>query len=144
MYFPTKKDVLARLFFYGFLAFILFIYSFGSEPFGLQLIIYNSPLGFIITGALLVLVIWIWFDTKYYLNSGDLIIKFGPFKWVIDINAIKKISHERSPFTAPALSVDRLSILYGNYKVISISPKNKNEFIHLLKTNNPDIIFEDN
>ena len=40
---------------------------------------------------------------------------------------------------APALSVDRLEILYSNYKVINISPKDEKEFIRLLVTNNPNI-----
>ncbi|RWZ54527.1 hypothetical protein EQV77_14755 [Halobacillus fulvus] len=139
MYFSSKKDIWSRLFYYGFIVFILFIYSFGSEPFGFQLITYNSMFGYILTGVLLGGMTWIWFRTGYCVENGKLTIRFGPFKRSIDSRDIIKISNERSIVTAPALSIDRLSILYGNYQVIGISPKNKEEFIHLLTSENPDI-----
>ncbi|WP_216831351.1 PH domain-containing protein [Alkalihalobacterium elongatum] len=143
MYFPSEKDIWAKIFFYGFLMFIFLIYSFGSEPFGLQFITYNSLFGYIITGGLLGILIWIWFRTGYYVGDGKLKIKYGPFRWTIESKDIKKISKEKSPFTAPSLSMDRLSILYGNYKEISISPINKKELIRILTAENPHIVVED-
>ncbi|WP_345240622.1 PH domain-containing protein [Pontibacillus salipaludis] len=139
MYFSSKKDIWSRLFYYGFLVFIVFIYRFGSEPFGFQLIPYDSIFGYILTGVLLGGITWIWFRTGYFVEDGKLTIRFGPIKRYINSRDIIKISNERSLITAPALSVDRLSILYGDYKVISISPKNKEEFIHLLTSENTEI-----
>ncbi|KGP91269.1 hypothetical protein N780_08710 [Pontibacillus chungwhensis BH030062] len=142
MYFSSKKDIWSRLLYYGFLVFIVLIYRFGSEPFGFQLITYNSIFGYILTGVLLGGITWIWFRTGYSIENGKLTIRFGPIKRNIESRDIIKVSNERSPITAPALSIDRLSILYGDYKVIGISPENKEEFIQLLTSENPDIKVE--
>ncbi|WP_200411314.1 PH domain-containing protein [Virgibacillus salexigens] len=105
----------------------------------MQLITYNSVLGFIINVLITGLLIWIWLGTGYKVKGGLIKVKSGPFRATIRIEEIKRLSKTKSPFTAPALSVDRLEILYGKYDVMSISPKNETEFIRLLVTENPHI-----
>ncbi len=99
--------------FWGFILFISLIYIFGSESMGMQFISYDSLLGYIVTGMIIALLIW--FGTGYKIE--DAILKFR----------------------TPALSVDRLEILYGKFSVMDISPKNEKEFIRLLVTEKPHI-----
>lgn len=139
MYFASKKDSWFLLLIWGFILFIFLMHMFGSEPVGLQLIAYNSLLGSVISGVLVGLLLWIWFKTGYKIESGKINIQFGPFKKTIKIESIKKIHQVKHPFTAPALSIDRVEILYNKYEIITISPQNKNEFIRLLLLENPSI-----
>lgn len=139
LYFPTKKDIWFFLIIWGLILFIISIYIFGGEPVGWQLITYKSVPGYILGVSILTLLLWIWFGTGYQVEGKLLRLKFGPFKSKVHINEIKKISRTKSPFTAPALSVDRLEILYGKYDVINISPQNESELIHSLLAVNPNI-----
>ncbi|MBB6454159.1 hypothetical protein HNQ94_002610 [Salirhabdus euzebyi] len=144
MNFPSKKDIWFFLIFWGIILSIILIYIFNSDPVGMQLITYNSVLGYIIAALIIGLLLWIWFGTGYMVEEGFIKVQFGPFRSAVRIEEIKKISKIKSPFTAPALSVDRLEILYGKYKVMNISPKNVNEFIRLLVTENPHIQIDKN
>lgn len=83
--------------------------------------------------------IWIWFRTGYRIKDSNIVIYFGPIRRTIIIDDIKKISKVKHPFTAPALSVDRLEIMYRKYEVVTISPKKEREFIELLLKRNPQI-----
>ena len=59
--------------------------------------------------------------------------------WVnrsITISSIKKIQETNNPLSAPAISLDRLEILYNQFDSIIISPKDKTSFVsHLIKLN---------
>ncbi len=85
----------------------------------------------------------VWFGTGYKVEGEFLKVRYGPFKSKIKIKEIKNIRRTKSPFTAPALSVDRLEILYGRYDVINISPKSESELIHSLLAINPNIQLDD-
>ncbi|MCA0970502.1 PH domain-containing protein [Halobacillus litoralis] len=143
VYFPSEKGIPMAVLFGGFILFIVLVYIFGGEPFGYQIITYNSLFGYIISALMVALLLWIWFGTGYYVHEKQLKITFGPFKWSIDPKQIKKISKEKSPVTAPALSNNRLAIYYKTYKVISVSPKNREAFIQRLKDTNANIVVED-
>lgn len=144
MYFPTRKDIWFFLIIWGFIFFIIFIYIFGGEPIGWQLIAYKSLLSYIISALILALLLWIWFGTGYKLEGECLKVRYGPFRSKIKIEEIKNIRKTKNPFTAPSLSVKRLEIMYGKYDVINVSPKNENKFIHFLVTANPHIQIDKN
>ncbi len=97
---------------WGLILFMILIYIFGGEPVGWQLITYKSIPGYIIAALILTLLLWIWFGTGYKVEGEYLKIRYGPFKSKIKIKEIKKIRRTKNPFTAPALSVDRLEVLY--------------------------------
>src|SRR5699024_8107421 len=143
MYFPTKKDIWFYLMIWGVILFIILIYIFGGDPVGMQFITYKSIAGYIISALILVLLLWIWFGTGYKIDGEFLKVSYGPFKSKLKIKEIKKIRRTKNPFTAPALSVDRLEILFGQYNVINISPKNESGLIHSLLAINPNIHLED-
>jgi len=73
--------------------------------------------------------LWITLTTRYKVNDQDLKISSGPFSWIIPIDSIHSIKETNSVITSPALSFDRLEIVYGDDKAILISPVDKTTFI---------------
>lgn len=70
--------------------------------------------------------------TYYTVANGVLKIVSGIFSWSIPIADITKVSPSRSPFSSPALSLDRLRIDYGAHKHILVSPQNKAGFLRAI------------
>ena len=115
---------------------ILFAIIFGypivdgllSIQYGLSL----TMLGFLV-------IIGILFSKIKYVIEGQ-ILKIWWIK--VEINSIKRIYKTRNPLTSPALSLDRIAIVYNKYDEVLISPKNKQEFVEELLKINPDILVE--
>ncbi|MGW5980210.1 PH domain-containing protein [Bacillus mycoides] len=126
MEFPSKKDV----WLYPILCIVVgvcFAPIFaGSEYF---LLFFTIPLA--------ILFIWSWFSTKYIVGEETITIRSGFVKKCIFTRDIKQISSTKNPLAAYALSFDRLEIVYGSYETEIISPKNKEQFINLVKSKNP-------
>lgn len=76
--------------------------------------------------------LWILASTRYITDQENLKIISGPFSWVIPIQSITSIQETQSAITSPALSFDRLEIIYGEDKAIVISPLDKAKFIESL------------
>ncbi|MFD1337247.1 PH domain-containing protein [Oceanobacillus iheyensis] len=94
----------------------------------------------IVMAALILLLGSIWFNTRYRIDDNNTLrISYGPMKWSININEIKSIRKTTNLFVGPCLSVHRLEIHYGNYKVIQISPKRMQLFIKEIQKINPGI-----
>jgi hypothetical protein len=81
------------------------------------------------------------FLTTYYEVSKNILrIKCGILiDKTINIDTIKEIKETRNPVASPAVSLDRIRIIYNNYQNILISPKEKGELIDVLKGINPGI-----
>jgi hypothetical protein len=58
----------------------------------------------------------------------------------IDIHSIKKIYHTNNPLSSPALSLDRIAVVYNKYDEVLISPRDKSAFIAELLSINPNIV----
>ncbi|MED1038614.1 hypothetical protein S2E19_04806 [Bacillus mycoides] len=128
MEFPSKKDVwLYPIFFVVIGACFAPIFA-GREYF---LLFFTIPLAILFS--------WSWFSTKYIVKEEIIMITSGPVKKRIFIRDIKRISNTKNPIAACALSFDRLEIVYGSYETEIISPKNKEQFINLVKSKNPHI-----
>lgn len=85
-------------------------------------------------------VLYTYMTTYYTINGNDLIIKCGfNAPMTIKIDTIKKIVEAYNLSNAPALSLDRLSIYYGESGFEMISPKDKVSFINDLKRVNEKI-----
>ena len=80
--------------------------------------------------------------TYYVIKDSELLVRSFFFKWTIDINTIQKIFPTNNMLSSPALSLDRLMIIYGDDKKIMISPENKNEFLNDIASQNRDLILE--
>lgn len=88
--------------------------------------------------AILLLMFWMFSKIKYVIDEATLKVW-----WVkIDIHSIKRIYKTNNPLSSPALSLDRIAIVYNKYDEILISPKLKKEFVEELLKINPDIIVE--
>ena len=87
------------------------------------------------------LVIWIVLNTHYTLEGRELIVRSGPFRWRIDVADIKSIAPVRGigmrirrSRSSPALSMDRLEIVYGADKRLMISPADQDAFLKDIAT----------
>ena len=79
--------------------------------------------------------IWLLFSTQYVVTEADLKVISGPFKWDIPLSDIHSISPSKSALSAPALSLKRLKIEYGEGKSVLVSPKSHERFIEALNLN---------
>ena len=88
--------------------------------------------------AILLLMFWMFSKIKYVID-GDLLKVW----WIkIDIHSIKRIYKTNNPLSSPALSLDRIAIVYNKYDEVLISPKLKKEFVEELLKINPNIVVE--
>ncbi|MGZ8797288.1 MAG: PH domain-containing protein [Thermoanaerobaculia bacterium] len=77
--------------------------------------------------------------STYYIIDGDtLIIRSSFLKWRVPIAKILSVTPTRSPVSSPALSLDRLAILYDGKRIL-VSPQDKRRFIEALRAINPAI-----
>ncbi|WP_079478874.1 PH domain-containing protein [Halobacillus salinus] len=106
MYFPSKKDIWQFLMIWGVILSIILIYIFGSEPVGWQLVTYKSVLGYVMSGLIIGLLMWLWFRTGYKVHDGRITVRFGPFTSRVDIDGITRVDKGISPVMAPALSMN--------------------------------------
>lgn len=145
MFFQSRKDLLFFILIWGTIIALVLLTVLNLESTGNQLIPSDSIVGYIFTFLLTIPLIWIWFGTGYIIENDKLFFKFGPIKSHINIKEIKTIRKVKSPFTAPALAINRIRITYGNLtEVVDVSPKQEKEFIEVLLKKNPEIIKEEN
>lgn len=85
-------------------------------------------------------VVHMFLTTYYIIDKEKLFIRSGFLVYIsIEIKNIKKISETFNVMSSPALSLDRLEIVYGKSYSVLISPKNKKEFFEVLKSINPEV-----
>ncbi|WP_416828303.1 PH domain-containing protein [Ectobacillus polymachus] len=129
MYFPSKKDVWVYPIYWGCVIVCLIPLVIGRDY---EALFFTLPFA--------ILLVWSWFKTGYKINNELLIIYYGPIKKRILIKDIKKITQTKNPLASPALSMDRLEIMYGSdFGMALVSPKDKQKFVSLLKSMNPHI-----
>ena len=76
--------------------------------------------------------VWLLRSTTYTVSNTELRIVSGPFRWSIAREDIVSVSPTNSMQSAPALSMDRLAIRYGNGQVVLVSPEDKEGFLSAL------------
>lgn len=76
-----------------------------------------------------ILVCWTFMATYYELSADELVAHCGPFSWHVPLAEVTGIHASGSMRSGPALSLDRLEIVYGGGKVLVISPADKARFI---------------
>ena len=77
--------------------------------------------------------ICLYFTTSYLITAEALLVKSGPFSWVVPLREISTIEPTRRPAPGPALSLDRLLISYGGDSELIVSPADKAGFMTALK-----------
>jgi membrane protein YdbS with pleckstrin-like domain len=135
MKFPSKKDWWLTFIIWG-----AMLFAMGSGIY--ELIFEESDLiDFVFVLVLAVILplflLWTWLTTYYVLDESNLVIKYGPFKKIIPLNTIKSVKKTMNPLSSPALSLKRLEIIYGQYNMVLISPKDRDEFMKILSKHCP-------
>jgi hypothetical protein len=77
--------------------------------------------------------LWLYLSTRYTITSQSLLVKSGPFSWVVPLREITAIEPTRNAASSPALSLDRLLIRYGGGDELMISPSDKAGFMTAIK-----------
>lgn len=85
-----------------------------------------------------IFLLWCWYATYYIFEDDTLISRSGPTKKTIELSSIKTIQKTSNPLAGKALSLKRIEIVYGLYKIAMISPKNRDQFIAILIDKCPD------
>jgi len=100
----------------------------------------RSPLGilaFVVfcTIPVVVLVLWVLFDTRYILTHKELLIRGGPMRHRIPLRSIQEVRPQRTALSSPALSMDRIHVVWeGSSRGVFISPTNRKTFLRDLAT----------
>lgn len=75
------------------------------------------------------LIAWVGLATYYEVDRKTLKVVSGPLRWRIPLADITAVEETRSVLSAPALSLDRLRIRYGDRHAIVVSPRDKKKFL---------------
>lgn len=100
----------------------------------------QNLISFSIILLVVIFIAYMFSTTFYIIENKKLWIKCGIFfNLSIEIEGIKKVSESYNIISSPALSFDRLEILYNKFDTVLISPKDKIRFIEAIKKNNPEV-----
>lgn len=108
----------------------------------LKLPIYLSLISLSPLNILIGLLIWLYFDTYYQIENGELRYKSAFIKGKIDINTIKKVTSGETMLVGikPALAGKGLIIQFNKYDEMYIAPESNNEVINDLLAINKNIV----
>ena len=89
----------------------------------------------LVFGLILLMFYFLSKTIRYKIDSENLII----WNTKISIHSIRKIYRTNNPLSSPALSLDRIAVVYNTYDEVLISPREREEFIQELLKINPNI-----
>ncbi|MES2426617.1 MAG: PH domain-containing protein [Bacteroidota bacterium] len=94
-----------------------------------------------IIGLVLLLFIWMLYNTYYVIKDNQLLYRSAFLKGVISIDAIYEIERNKTMYAGlkPALATKGLIVKYNKYDDIYLSPKDANGFVEALIQINPAI-----
>jgi hypothetical protein len=87
------------------------------------------------------LLVWNLLSTSYVIAGDALSVRCLLFRRTIPLALVTKLRASRDVRASPALSLDRLEVVYGTQSVL-ISPKDKRGFIHAIRAHQPSIDVE--
>lgn len=95
----------------------------------------------VLTAPTLTVIGWIWFDTCYVLDNGQLRYISGPFRGTIAVESITSIRKGVTSWVGfrPAIGTGGLHVTYGKWDEIYISPRDETGFLQCLKEINNTI-----
>jgi hypothetical protein len=104
----------------------------------------TSSVHVLMISIIIMVILWILFDTRYVIRDGFLFYRSGPFRGRIDIQKIEKIEYFSGmhvPVTMkPALDTKGFIITYDTLNEVYVSPQKKEKFIAKLLELNPRIV----
>ncbi len=95
-------------------------YTAKGIAFGITLLLVNITLP-----------IWFLLRCSYIINTttNSLVVRFGPVTWNIPFSSISQVTNTSELGFSPSLSLKRLKIVYGQGRMILISPKHQEQFV---------------
>jgi hypothetical protein len=129
--FKSKIDLLIAVPLFTVLTAVLLL-SLSAEP---------TWMGSLVIFPIFLFIVHLFLTTHYTIDGHELNIRSGlVFRKKINIHNITKIKETNNPWSAPALSLNRLEVKYNNSKHVLISPLMKQEFLDHLTAINPKIV----
>ena len=89
----------------------------------------------LVFGLILIIFFLLSKTIQYKIDGENLVI----WKTKIDIKTIRKVYRTKNPLSSPAMSLDRIAIVYNKFDEVLLSPKERDEFINELLKINPNI-----
>ena len=80
---------------------------------------------------------WIFATTSYRFAERELVVKSGPLRVRVPFDTILRVTRTRSLLSAPALSLQRLEIVYEKHRTVVISPQDDQGFLASLRERAP-------
>ena len=77
----------------------------------------------------LAICVWTLLGTYYVIDAASLVVRSGPFHWIVALRDIHSVRPTRDTRSGPALSFDRLRIEYGAGRALLVSPREKDAFL---------------
>jgi hypothetical protein len=95
----------------------------------------------LIIGIVLLLFIWMLYNTYYVIKDNQLFYRSAFLKGAISIDAIYEIERNKTMYAGlkPALATKGLIVKYNKYDDIYLSPKDTDRFVEVLTQINPAI-----
>lgn len=94
----------------------------------------------IVSVGLFAFVYLIFHRIRYHINGYEMTITtLGIRNYKFDIRNIKTITETNNPMSSPAASLDRLDLRISKLGSVLVSPEDKEDFIKLLLSINPEI-----
>jgi hypothetical protein len=93
-------------------------------------------------GIMLVVAFTLMWPLYYEITDAELIVRSGWVRWRIPLESILRVRPSNAAWSSPALSLDRLEVLYekkGVWKKILVSPKDKENFLLDLRAHVPQL-----
>ncbi|WNM20060.1 PH domain-containing protein [Flavobacterium capsici] len=108
--------------------------------FGIIEVLKHNKSGWLVIVATVAFVVFMYRSTYYIIENNTLTVRSMFIVYEkIEISSIKKIYKTRNPLSSPALSLNRLAIVYNKYDEIMISPEEKVDFMDEILKLNPEI-----
>jgi hypothetical protein len=80
--------------------------------------------------------------TDYTVSDESLVVRWGPFRSIISLDAIYKVRATSTLLAAPALSMDRLEVLAHGGAHVVISPADKVGLVQAIRVRVPRLEIE--
>jgi hypothetical protein len=93
----------------------------------------------LLTAIVAVVVVWVVLSTYYEFTGELLVAHCGPFRWRIPLKDILSVRESQSVRSGPALSMDRLEVVWGEGRVLLISPDDRAGFLAMLHRRAPQL-----
>jgi hypothetical protein len=113
---------------------VLIVYGAFVYPIVYGIRMKHYELSFIFAG-IVGLISFLFYTTRYKIEGENVVI----WRTKIHIHSIRKVYKTRNPLSSPALSLDRIAIVYNKFDEVLISPVERDDFIQELLKINPNI-----